>query len=450
MVGAISPRLDHIAPKGYYDRFREGRKEFSVMEEKTRMIPATMPLAVGVLVLQIIVGSLSARAQTFSVLHTFKGAPDGGNPTASLILDSGGNLLGTAENGGAVDCLYDGCGVVFKLDASGSETILHRFKKGPLGGGALPRGSLLQDAQGNLYGTTFGGGKVNCRSPGCGAVFKLNKSGKETVLWYFNDVKHGDRPAGGLVQDSDGNFYGTASGGLCDGCGALFAISPTNQYSILHFFRGGFDGSGPVGTLVWNSKGTLYGATSEGGGTSCGGLGCGVVFSVNLHRKERVLYRFPGGTDGAFPLAGLIRDTGGNLYGTTLNGGGTGCGGSGCGTVFKLGPDGKETVMHAFGGGTDGAFPQASVIRDSKGNLYGTTSEGGGAGCGGLGCGTVFKLDRTGTETVLYRFTGESDGSIPKASLLLDASGNLYGTTVDGGGNICGSRQCGVVFKITL
>jgi uncharacterized repeat protein (TIGR03803 family) len=169
---------------------------------------------------------------------------------------------------------------------------------------------------------------------------------------------------------------------------------------------------------------------------------------VNENQKETVLYQFTGGEDGAFPFAGVVRDWGRNLYGTTEGGGGTGCGGSGCGTVFKVDTTGKETVLYAFTGGPDGGLPLGGLVRDGAGNLYGTTYSGGNATeCTG-GCGVVFKLDTTGTETVLHTFTGGADGSNPAASLLLDSSGNLYGTAYQGGTG-CNGSGCGVVFKIT-
>jgi uncharacterized repeat protein (TIGR03803 family) len=169
------------------------------------------------------------------------------------------------------------------------------------------------------------------------------------------------------------------------------------------------------------------------------------LYKVDPTGKETVLYSFAGGFDGAFPYAGLVRDVAGNLYGTTVYGGISRACPSGCGVVFKLDPTGKETVLHSFAGGADGGNPLAGLVRDTAGNLYGTTSYGGDlSGCGGFGCGVVFKLDPTGTETVLYSFTGGPDGGHPWAGLVLDAAGNLYGTTYYGGA----SGQ-GVVFQLT-
>lgn len=400
-----------------------------------------------VVLIPAILATPSARAQAFSVLYTFKGSPDGANPRAGLIRDSKGTIHGTTAGGGVTNCQFNGCGVAFKLDASGKETVLHRFKKGPLGGGAQPVGGLARDAMGNLYGTASAGG-YNCNnSPGCGAVFKLDKTGKETVLLYFRDSATGANP-GGLIRDSAGNLYGIASGGLCKGnCGLVFELSATNGYTVLYYFKGASDGASPAGGLVRDPAGNLFGTTSGGGGAGCGGLGCGTVFKVNQSDQETVLHRFTGGADGAFPESKLIRDSAGNLYGTTTQGGGSGCGGLGCGTVFRVSKNHQETVIYHFTGGTDGAFPSSGVVRDSAGNLYGTTYGGGSSTACTGGCGVVFKLDTTGAETVLHNFTGGSDGATPAADLLLDSSGILYGTAYQGG-TACGGSGCGVVFKL--
>jgi uncharacterized repeat protein (TIGR03803 family) len=179
-------------------------------------------------------------------------------------------------------------------------------------------------------------------------------------------------------------------------------------------------------------------------GTATKLLVLGLGFSAfPAFASETLLYSLHGGSDGATPRAGLFADSSGNLYGTTISGGGTGCGGQGCGTVFRIGTDGSETVLYSFAGGSDGEFPEDRLIGDEAGNLYGTTSQGGGNGCGGGTCGTVFKLTPGGTETVLHSFAGGSDGYFPIAGLVADASGNLYGTTAGGGAD-----NKGTVFKI--
>ena len=231
---------------------------------------------------------------------------------------------------------------------------------------------------------------------------------------------------------------------------ALFALavlalpgSSQAKFQVLYTFKGGSDGSGPVAGLIMDAAGNLYGTTAAGGGTGCGGAGCGTVFKFAPAGTETVLYSFAGGTDGAYPEAGLIMDGSGNFYGTTSGGGTGGCQGQGCGTVFEVARDGTETVLHAFAGGTgDGSTPVAGLIMDKSGNLYGTTIAGG-SGANG----TVFKLAPDQTETVLYAFQGGSDGSNPYAGLIMDRSGNLYGTTEYGGTG--GIVSAGTVFEVT-
>jgi len=216
-------------------------------------------------------------------------------------------------------------------------------------------------------------------------------------------------------------------------------LDPTGKESILYSFTGGPDGAMPAAGLFRDPMGNLYG-TAEFGGSGFAGGGNGVVFKLTPDGAETVLYTFTGGTDGAKPAAGLVSDEAGDLYGTTYEGG------SGNGVVFKLDETGRESVLHSFAGGSDGALPAGGLTRDSAGNLYGSTSEGGnGTGCGGtVGCGTVFKLDTNGNEVILYRFTGTVDGALPFAGLILDPDGNLYGTTQLGGSN-----NKGVVFELT-
>jgi uncharacterized repeat protein (TIGR03803 family) len=219
---------------------------------------------------------------------------------------------------------------------------------------------------------------------------------------------------------------------------------------VLYNFTGGADGSHPYGGLIQDSQGNFYGTTSQGGtGSGCGLAGCGVVFKFAADGTETVLYSFTGGADGSGPLAGLLLDGQGNLYGTTAGGGSPTCDGIGCGVVFKVTLKGAETALYSFLGGTDGATPQTALIMDGQGNLYGTTYGGGNLSCNGSSCGTVFKVSATGEETVLYRFTGSTDGGIPLAGLVMDSQGNLYGTTESGGFTSCGLGGCGVVFKVT-
>jgi uncharacterized repeat protein (TIGR03803 family) len=392
---------------------------------------------------------LSAQAPTFTVLHAFTGLSDGAFPSASLVRDNAGNLYGTAAGGGAY-----GNGVVFKLGATGKETVLHSFSGGK--DGADPEAGLVRDVAGNLYGTTRTGGVY-----AYGVVFKLDTTGKEIVLHSFTGGADGANPNfgdPGLLRDVVGNLYGTTGAGgdlACrfvpaarfPGCGVVFKLDTTGKETVLHRFTGGGDGADPATGLARDAAGNLYGNTFGGGDLACGGgSGCGVVFKLDTTGKETELHRFTGGADGAAPstAAGLVRDTAGNLYGTTFTGGQGTCPG-GCGVVFKLDTTGKETELHSFTGGADGAGPEAGLVRDNAGNLYGTADSGGDLACGGgSGCGVVFKLDTTGKETVLHSFTGGKDGAFPAGRLVRDSAGNLYGTTQS-----LGAFRHGVVFKLT-
>jgi uncharacterized repeat protein (TIGR03803 family) len=371
--------------------------------------------------------SKASRARSYHVLYTFRGGADGGSPSG-LILDSAGNLYGTAGGGDFDD------GMVFKVSKTGKKSVLHSFN-GMDGDG--PYGGVIQDEAGNLYGTTSGGLAYSQ-----GVVYKLDRTGKETVLYRFTGGVDGGLSLAGLIRDSAGRLYGTTNiGGAFDN-GTVFKVSTTSKEAVLHSFDGGTaDGDFPVAALIRDAAGNLYSTTYSGGNTRfCAPYGCGTVFKVDKNGKETVLHDFKGGSDGANPSAVLLRDGAGNLYGTTFAGGGSGCTGIGCGTVFKLDPAGKETVLHRFTDGADGSAPYAGLILDAAGNLYGTAS------AGGLGGGVVFKLDRAGKETVLHNFGGSGDGYFPLATLTRDSAGNLYGTTANGGDPFC---ICGVVFKLT-
>lgn len=266
----------------------------------------------------------------------------------------------------------------------------------------------------------------------------------------------GALPVSDLVRDAEGNFYGTTySGGSqsCaerSDCGVVFKLGRDGTYSVLYAFQGGADGGIPLAGLIMDVAGNLYGTTTEGGDLNCNaGTGCGTVFKMTPDGKETVLYSFTAGMDGAYPRAALLMDKNGNLYGTTLAGGSSQpCEDGifvGCGTVFKLAPDGTETVLYAFNGGSDGEEPFAQLIMDGNGNLYGTTAYGGGGtACGfSFHCGTVFRIAPDRTETLLYAFSGGKDGAIPYAGLITDSSGNFYGTTWAGG-----AHKQGTVFKL--
>jgi uncharacterized repeat protein (TIGR03803 family) len=386
-----------------------------------------------------------SKAQKFKVLHTFHG-PDGAGPIGQLVRDQAGNLYGTAAGGGKGTC-YSGytCGTAFKLDKTGKQVWLHSFN---LRNGMEPFAGLLRDAAGNLYGTTVLGGDTACYKLGCGTVFKLDQNGKEKLLYKFTGTPDAWFPVAPLIQDAAGNFYGTTqNGGTSGGLGTVFKVDKTDKETVFYSFAGGTDGSDPSGGLIRDSAGNLYGTTFDGGGSGACSFGCGTVFRLDSNGTETILYRFQGGDDGDGPIGRLLLDASGSLYGTTAYGGDPFCyGGTGCGTVFKLDTGGHESVLYRFSGGTDGQFPHAGLVRDQAGNLYGTTIVGG----GGADAGVVFKLDAAGTETVLHTFTGGSDGSEPFGGLIRDSAGILYGAAEGGGDTNCFPPSgCGVVFTLT-
>ena len=314
-----------------------------------------------------------------------------------------------------------------------SYSVLHNFASYP-SDGAYPYAGLIIDSSGNLYGTTPAGG-----SDTRGVAFKLDASNSyaETVLHNFtlSYPDDGAAPAAGLVMDSSGNLYGTTQVGGSYGNGVVFKLDASNSYAVLHNFTGGFqndDGREPLAGLVMDSSGNLFGTTASGGS-----YGNGVVFKPDASNSYAVLHTFTGGADGSTPFAGLVMDSSGNLCGTTRGGGSRDSG-----VVFKLDASNSyaETVLYNFTGGADGSSPYAGLVMDSSGNLYGTTSAG-----GPFNYGVVFKLDASSNyaETVLHNFTGGADGGIPFAGLVMNSSGNLYGTTYLGG-----SYGDGVVFKL--
>jgi uncharacterized repeat protein (TIGR03803 family) len=404
-----------------------------------------------------------AWAQTESALYSFcvqNNCTDGENPYAGTIFDQKGNLYGTTYTGGAYnECSgNEHCGVVFKLSPKGKETVLYTFcAQTNCTDGENPYAGLVFDRKGNLYGTTVNGG-----AHGVGVVFKLTQEGKETVLHNFcarDNCPDGYDSFAGLVLDQEGNLYGTAQHGGPYGGGVVFKLTPEGKETVLHSFcQQGYpcpDGAAPQAGLVFDQKGNLYGTTLYGGV-----YGGGTVFKLTPQGKQTVLYSFCAQNncpDGESPSAALIFDQKGNLYGTT-DGGGAHRGG----TVFKLTPKGKETVLYSFcayGGKncTDGVVPRAGLVFDQKGNLYGTTFEGGNTnGTCSFGCGVVFKLTPKGKETVLHNFCTQggyscTDGAYPLARVVFDRKGSLYGTTMGGGGakNYCYGFGCGVVFKLT-
>ena len=402
-----------------------------------------------------IAAAQTQQAQKFKVLHTFHG-PDGANPVGQLVRDKAGNFYGVTSNGGKGKC-SGGCGTAFKMNNAGKEIWLHSFKGPP--NASHPVAGLLRDKAGDLYGTTLYGGYTTCASLGCGTVFKLDKTGEETLLYKFTGYPDGYFPEALLVEDASGNLYGTTYLGGTSGVGTVFTVDRTGKETILHNFAGppdgGGDGAYSYDGVISDKVGNLYGVTFDGGA-----YGAGVVYKLDPAGKETLLYSFAGGSDGSNPDSGLLFDPQGNLYGTTENGGNSECGGTGCGIVYELSPqsDGSwmETTLYTFcslSNCADGEIPGGGpLIRDANGNLFGSTVIGGlYRNCNGDGCGVVFKLDSTGRETVLHSFKNEADGAYPWLGMM-DASGSLYGAAGQGGDLNCAPNKgygCGTSFKIT-
>jgi uncharacterized repeat protein (TIGR03803 family) len=365
--------------------------------------------------------TVTCVAATESVIHSF-GSLDGAGPQAAVIQGSDGNFYGTTRSGGT-----SSQGTVFKISASGTETVIHSFAGGATDGG-IPTAALIQGSDGNFYGTTSWGGPNNN-----GTVFRISPTGVETVLYFFaGSNADGSNPQGSLIQGTDGNLYGTTFGGGISNWGTVFKLTLQGVESVLHSFTGGnTDGMQPGAALIQGSDGNFYGTTANGGPS-----GGGTVFRITPSGVESVLHFFTFLTaDASIPYAALIEGADGNLYGTS-NSGGPG----NAGTIFKITPAGLETVIYSFVGGVaDGQAPFCALVLGKDGNFYGTTHQGGPSDDG-----TVFKITPSGVETVLHSFAGGSDGSLPLASLIQGSDGNLYSTTTNGG-----ASQSGSLFKIT-
>jgi uncharacterized repeat protein (TIGR03803 family) len=354
--------------------------------------------------------------------------------------------------GGTGQCGLYNCGVVFQLwrhaDGEWAETVLYSFQGGD-GDGSDPHGGVVFVASGNLYGTTTKGGAYNY-----GTAFEVTpgSSGLAESLLYSFGAQGGDggEPNAGPAMDKDGNLYGTTPyGGDADAYGTVYQLTPGSggwEESVLYGFTGNSgdgDGYAPYAGVILDANGNLYG-TTEVGGYQCGSSSYGTVYELAPESggqwRETILFRF-NGKNGQFPGDGaLYMDRHGALYGTTENGGSYG------GVVFKLTPKGnghwKETTIYDFQGGANGWLPGAGVVMDKSGNLYGTTDG------GGVGCGVIYRLapELKGKwrYTVLHTFGVGSDGCAPAGNLVLDKKGNLYGGTVLGG-----TTGNGVIFEIT-
>jgi uncharacterized repeat protein (TIGR03803 family) len=431
-----------------------------------------------VLVVILMLASSALAEWKEKVLYSFQGGNDGQSPAGGVVFDKAGNLYGATYEGGST-CPSPGCGTIFQLSPGNggtwTETILYEFNGNQ---GSYPEGGVITDAKGNLFGTTAYGGSGICLlfggNVGCGVAYELSppvqKGGQwtYTILYNFQGGKDGQIPQGNLTLDEAGNIYGaTLYGGgygTCNApyfqhCGTVFKLSVPKQKGgkwteeVLHSFKSGTDGAGPNGGLVLDRKRAIYG-TTYAGGDDCGDGGCGTVFELYPPVKkgddwpEKQLHVFADGDDGGArsPSTGVIFDSTGGLYGTTL------------GTLFRLAPPSKKsghwekTTLFAFcntNGG--GCLPEGSLIFDRFGSLYGTTYYGYGAELHG----SVFRLkaDALNEEAwsidYLHGFTHVPDGLFPAAGLVFDAHGAVYSTTQEGGaGTGCGNGGCGAVFEV--
>ncbi len=369
-----------------------------------------------------------AQALTETVLYSFTGVSDGKIPSG-LLADASGTLYGTTQTGGA-----SGFGTVFSLPPSGQMTVLHDFRGGADGAAPSLRASLIRDSAGNLYGTTILGGASNH-----GTVFEITAGGSEKILYSFTGPTDGANPQAGLVQDAKGNFYGTTLAGGAFGAGTVFKLTQAGKEQVLYSFTGGADGAAPVAPLVLDALGNLYGSASLGGGfyKHCPQRGCGVIFKITPAGTEKVLWQFLKFDYGVSPQAPVLLDANGNVFGTTFTGGP-----SGYGLLFMITPAGQQVWLHYFRDHNltgDGGYPIGPFVQDAKGNFYGVTYKG-----GTHNQGTVFMCTPNHVETVLYNFTGASDGGLPQSGLAADAQGNYYGTTLSGG-----AFGKGTIFKLT-
>jgi uncharacterized repeat protein (TIGR03803 family) len=360
------------------------------------------------------VASVTAPGVTFSTLYSFAGAGDGANPN-ELMQETNGNFYGTTQSGGTNES-----GTVFQMTPGGVVSTLYLFNQAGAGGFG-PDGGLTQGADGELYGTTENGG-----ASGWGTVFKTTTNGDLSLLAEFDDV-NGANPGATMILGADDNFYGTTFGGGASRLGEVFRVTPAGSLSILASFNysNGFDAH----QLLQGADGSFYGTTFDGGSN-----GDGSVFKVATNGAFTSLVSFDYTNGGFLPAGGLAQDPDGNFYGTTYEGGT-----SGNGTVFVMSPSGAVTTIYSFAGGNDGAHPYAGLIQTSDGNFYGTTAYG-----GAYDEGTVFRMAPAGAPVTLVTFDGYN-GANPEARLVEGNDGNLYGTTQNGG-----ASGYGVIFRVNL
>ncbi len=421
----------------YLDLFRAGSqpKCFDTsLRPRRRLVLRSAATALALFGTLLTVAERSG-AQTYTTLYSFQGPAfgDGQSPYGALYRDVDGDIYGTTNGGGT-----DDLGTLFKVTASGQETVLFSFTHAS---GANPRGGVTRSGNGNLFGTNTNYARGN------GSWFSLNPTTNEVAVHPLWPDTQGNYPNAGMVADGQGNTYSTTEGGgdiNCGkpkGCGVVFEITPSGHEKVIYAFTRR-DGSSPDATLGIDKQGNLFGTTYLGGIPNYFyPQGCGVVFKVTPSGSESVLYAFKCGHDGTHPESSLSVDDNGNVFGVSGNGGEDylGC-------IFKLTPQGRFVVLHSFSGGVDSWLPSSLLTRDSFGNLYGIAGEG-----GVFGCGTIFKLDTSGAFTVLYAFPCPARGE-GGSGLTLDDEGNLYGTTCGfWSGPQCSASDgsCGTVFKLT-
>jgi uncharacterized repeat protein (TIGR03803 family) len=373
---------------------------------------------------------LVSPAQTFTTLASFNYFGNGAHPQyMSLVQGTDGNFYGTTPEGGIV-----GYGAAFEVTAGGDLTLLQSFCTfGGCPDGSEPYAGLIQATDGNFYGTTWQGGANST-----GTVFEITAGGTLTTLYSFcsqTNCTDGDDPFAPLIQAANGNFYGTTVNGGTKGYGTVFEITSGGTLTTLHSFRY-TDGASPTAGLIQAKNGNFYGTTLYGGAK-----GAGTVFEIIAGGKLRTLHSFGGAGDGADPYLGLVQATNGKFYGTTYDGGA-----HGHGTVFQVTAAGKLTTLYSFCSQkncTDGANPYAGVIQARDGNFYGTTSKGGASNSG-----TVFEITAGGKLTTLHSFCSQkncTDGADPSPGLIQATDGTFYGTTTEGG-----DYENGTVYSLSV
>jgi uncharacterized repeat protein (TIGR03803 family) len=372
---------------------------------------------------------------TLTQLYAFPGAsaPDFDAPVSpsnpGVAVDSSGNVYGATPYGGV-------SGMVYEIGASGA-AVIHNFTAAASGTSSNPP---KFSSQGGFYGSTMYGGAANA-----GTVYEISAAGNEKVLYSFTGGEDGSHPNGSVDRDASGNIYGATSDGGASGQGVVYKVSTSGQFTLLHTFSGGADGGYPDGGVTMDGDGNLYGTAFSGGTGSLTGVLEGVIFKIDPSGDETVLYNFTGLSDGGSPESAPTLDRLGNLYGTTVAGGN-----DGVGVVYKLTTSGVYSVLHTFTGlGAGGGNPVAPVVLDTSGNIYGAAAEWGTASNGDPGWGLIYKISTTLAYTVLYTFSGGTDGGLATAPVTLDKEGNIYGTTAAGGGAGCADLGCGVAFEIT-